>query len=334
MSEPILTIGIPTYNRPKSIQETVRALLPQLNDKVVLTVWDNCSNTRVSELFTNDEKEKFTIVRNKANIGGDANICGVIYHADTKWVWDLGDDDDPLPNAVEIILEYISKYPDALLFKFNSYIEKDLHTFDDFVNLCKYQWVFSNFLYISSGIYNREKLNEDIQHYYTNLSSMVGQTIFVLKHLEKQNEDCYFLSAKIVRHSVDGLEGEQEIEGTTWNPMTFITRSYLIFDVFKNRRNELNSSLFAGVANQYINSLGGHGLSMRLTLKALKCAISNVGFLNILKYNSSAFCKLIVKMILLLFLPKKYYEIIKLKTKTKVNKGMINRESAKIQRSK
>ena len=156
MDNPILTIGIPTYNRPNSITKTVRALLPQLNDQVVLKVWDNFSDTPVSDLFTDEEKEKFTIIRNKTNIGGDANICGVIYHADTKWVWDLGDDDGPLPNAVEIILEHISKYPDALVFKFNSYIEKDLHSFEDMVGFCRHHSVFSNFLYISSGIYNRD----------------------------------------------------------------------------------------------------------------------------------------------------------------------------------
>lgn len=104
MKEPILTIGIPTYNRPNSIVKTVRALLPQLNDLVVLRVWDNCSDIPVVDLFTEEEKKKFTIARNKANIGGDANIAGCIYHASTKWVWTLGDDDIPNNEAVKTIL--------------------------------------------------------------------------------------------------------------------------------------------------------------------------------------------------------------------------------------
>ena len=56
MGNPILTIGIPTYNRPESIKKSVRALLPQLNDQVVLRVWDNCSDTPVADLFTEEEQ--------------------------------------------------------------------------------------------------------------------------------------------------------------------------------------------------------------------------------------------------------------------------------------
>ena len=57
MTQPLLTIGIPTYNRPESIQKTVRTLLPQLNENVVLRVWDNCSVSPVSDLFTEEEKK-------------------------------------------------------------------------------------------------------------------------------------------------------------------------------------------------------------------------------------------------------------------------------------
>lgn len=331
MNTPILTIGIPTYNRPNSITKTVRALLPQLNEKVVLEVRDNCSDIPVAELFTDEEKKCFTIIRNKANIGGDANIAGCIYHANTKWVWDLGDDDNPLDNAVETIINYIESYPEALFFKFNSYIEKELHSFNDVAEICKFQWVFSNFLYISSGVYNREKLIGDIQHYYINLSSMVGQTIFILKHLEKGNEDCFFLSTKIVRHSVGGLEEEdQNAEGGTWNAFTFIKRSAIIFDIFQVRRNELNSTLFAGVTNQYLNSLGGHGLSLSQTFKALRLSINNAGFLNVIKYNSSALFKLISKLILICVLPSKYYQMIKARTKSRVNKKILNKEIGKL----
>lgn len=334
MNKPVLTIGIPTYNRPNSISKTVRALLPQLNEQIVLKVWDNCSDTPVSELFTDEEKKNFTIIRNKVNIGGDANICGVIYHADTKWVWDLGDDDGPLPDAVETILNFIEKYPNALLFKFNSYIEKDLHSFEDLTSFCKYPSIFSNFLYISSGIYNREKLMGDIQHYYVNLSSMVGQTIFVLKHLENQNEDCYFFVRKIVQHSVGILDNnEEEAEGGTWNALTFISRSSLIFDVFNKKRRSLNGTLFSGVANLYLDSLGGHGLSLRKTLLALRIAIRNVGFSNIMKYNRQVFLKMAIKIILVTILPTKHYEKIKNRAKAKVNKKMLSSATEQINKT-
>lgn len=330
METPILTIGIPTYNRPESIQRTVRALLPQLNEKVVLRVWDNCSDTPVSMLFSDEEKDKIQIERNRANIGGDANICGVIYHSDTKWVWDLGDDDYPLPNAVDTILNYINKYPEALFFKFNSYIERELHSFEDLADICSYQWIFGNFLFISSGVYNREKLIGDIQHYYVNLSSMVGQTIYILKHLEKTNDNSYFLSEKIVQHTPGGMDDNEYKEVVSWNALTFIERSAVMFDIFKHKRKTLNPTLFAGMANQYLNSLGGHGLNKVETYQALKLIFRKVGFVNILRYNIIAFFKLMAKLFLILVLPKEIYSKVKNKAKNSINKKIMDREKRRL----
>lgn len=328
MGEPILTIGIPTYNRPESIKRTVKALLPQLNEKVVLKVWDNCSDTPIADLFSDEDKKKFIIERNKANIGGDANICGVIYHAETKWVWDLGDDDGPLDNAVATILNYVERFPDALFFKFNSYIEKDLHSFDDLVDICKHQWIFNNFLFISTSIYNREKLINDIQHFYVNLSSMIGQTIFILKHIEKKEEDCYFISKKIVYHTPGGVqeESDREIERGTWDALTFIKRSSIIFDIFKDKRKSLNSTLFAGIVNQYLSSIGGHGMSRSMDLKAIKATFKNAGFFNVVRYNHSALIRLYGKILLLLILPPRTYAKIKSKLKGRLNKKILKNE--------
>lgn len=333
MQSAILTIGIPTFNRPNSITKTVRALLPQLNDRVVLNVYDNCSETPVTDLFTEEEKQKFNIVRNRTNIGGDANICGVVYYADTKWVWTLGDDDGPLPNAVETILDNIEKYPNALFFKYNSYIEKELHSFDDLTELCRYQWIFGNFLYISSGVFNRDKLLDDIQYFYINLSSMVGQTIYILKHLERTADDSYFLKTKIVKHSTGGLHDDDDdvSEGVSWNALTFIKRSSIIFDVFHDRRKSLRSTLFAGVAQQYLNSLGGHGLNAFQTYQAIKLTINKIGLFNILRYNSTAFFRLLAKLIFIHLLPESLYVKAKNRVKKSINKKIIDREKKRIE---
>ena len=329
MGNPILTIGIPTYNRPESIKKSVRALLPQLNDQVVLRVWDNCSDTPVADLFTEEEKQKFKIVRNRTNIGGDANICGVVYHADTKWVWTLGDDDGPLPNAIKTILDSIEKYPDALFFKYNSYIEKDLHSFKDLTELCKRHWIFGNFLYISSGVFNRDKLLDDIQYYYINLSSMVGQTIYILKHLERKDEDSYFFKSKIVRHSTGGLHNDEDdvSEGVSWNALTFIKRSSIIFDVFHDKRKSLDSTLFAGIAQQYLGSLAGQSLGLDQTWQGVRLTISQIGFVNLIKYNFNSLIKLIGKQLLITCLPDSVYQRIKIKMKNSINKKLLEKET-------
>src|SRR5574344_929349 len=193
MNEPILTIGIPTFNRPENITTLVRRLLPQLNDGVLLVVRDNCSEIPVSSLFTDEEKKHFVIHRNKVNIGGDANIAGVIYDAETPWVWALGDDDLPLPNAVETILRYIEQYPNDAYIGFQSYIAKETTGFFSLVCIFKNRYMYSNFLFMSSGIYNRKLMSKEIFYYYENLSSMCGQVIYVLKHVERYEDKCLFV---------------------------------------------------------------------------------------------------------------------------------------------
>lgn len=332
MQSAILTIGIPTFNRPNSITKTVRALLPQLNDRVVLNVYDNCSETPVTDLFTEEEKQKFNIVRNRTNIGGDANICGVVYHADTKWVWTLGDDDGPLPNAVETILDNIEKFPNALFFKYNSYIEKELHSFEDLTELCRYQWIFGNFLYISSGVFNRDKLLDDIQYFYINLSSMVGQTIYILKHLERTAEDSYFLKTKIVKHSTGGLHDDEDdvSEGVSWNALTFIKRSSIIFDTFRDKRKSLTSNLFVGIAQQYLDSLAGQSLGFNQTWKGLKLTINQIGLINLIRYNYNSLIKLLGKKLLITCLPDFTYQRVKVKIKRSINKKMLEKETKKL----
>lgn len=300
MPAPILTIGIPTYNRPRSIVNTVRVLLPQLNDNVVLKVWDNCSDIPVTDLFTDEEKSKFIIIRNKVNIGGDANICGVIYHSDTKWVWLLGDDDYPLDDAVETILGYIHKYPDELLFKFNSYLERETRSFEDLADFCKYRYIYSNLLFISTGIYNRDKLKGDLQYYYINLSAMNGQTIFIFKHLEKISDKCLFTKDKVVAYSIYGLDNGQlppdKIEGGwSWNKVSYVRRSSLIFEVFTDRRTFLNKNLFKGIAFIYLRYVFLSDISAWEKVKLFKYVLKIVGLYNIIRYNGLVLCQFLIK---------------------------------------
>lgn len=306
MSKPILTIGIPTYNRPNSIQKTVRRLLPQLNENVVLRVYDNCSEIPVASLFTDVEKKQFEIIRNKVNIGGDANICGVLYNAETKWVWDLGDDDGPLPNAVETILNTINQYPEDLMINFNSYIEKETNSFESLTAFCGYMNIFSNFLFISSGIYNSEKLKDYIQQYYIHLSSKIGQTIFILKYLEDKAGVVRFLSKEIIEHSVNIKdEAQDNIEGVTWSQEEYIRCSSMIFHIYENKKSILSKNIFKQIARGYIRGVFVSNIPISKKLKLWNFVVYTVGFLNIVRYNYKTVMIYILRAILPLYIYKK-----------------------------
>lgn len=315
MNTPILTIGIPTYNRPNSIQDTVRRLLPQLNENVVLKVYDNCSEIPVASLFSDEEKKQFVIVRNKVNIGGDANICGVIYNAETKWVWDLGDDDGPLPNAVETILHTINQYPEDILINFNSYLEKKTDSFGSLSRFCGYMNIFSNFLFISSGVYNRDKLKNYIQQYYIHLSSKIGQVIFILKYLEAQDGVVRFLSEEIIEHSVNVKdEAQDNIEGVTWSPEEFIRCSSVIFHTFDYKKKYLSKCIFKEIAREYIRGVFVCDLSLSKKLKLWMFVVRTVGLFNIIRYNSHT----VLLYIFRYTLPQKIYNSLKRKAAQRI----------------
>lgn len=108
----LLTIAIPTYNRNDILAENLKLLLPQLTTDCKLLIIDNHSDTPVGEtvapLISSLFKGKFEIVRNRANIGGNANILRCIEYCDSDYLWILSDDDPVLEHAVATVFDYIS----------------------------------------------------------------------------------------------------------------------------------------------------------------------------------------------------------------------------------
>lgn len=122
MQTKLLTIVIPTYDRPIQLKRCLEALVPQLNESCQLYIFDNHSPTPVTEvaepILNNQPFSSWTITRHPFNIGGPANIMHSFQYADTPWVWVLGDDDTPKPNAIKTILELIAAHSDSLAFVF------------------------------------------------------------------------------------------------------------------------------------------------------------------------------------------------------------------------
>ena len=113
MKPHLLTIAIPTYNRPEQLQNTLRVVLPQVvsDERVRLLVLDNHSATSAQQVYDalaiEGVGERVEIILNKVNIGGNANIMRCFEMCETSWLWVLGDDDAPSPDAVKIILQDI-----------------------------------------------------------------------------------------------------------------------------------------------------------------------------------------------------------------------------------
>lgn len=113
----VLTIAIPTFDRPEPLRRTVAALLPQLRPGVRLVIRDNASPVPVAATLAAliAGREDVSVLRHGCNIGGGANVLRCLETCETEWLWVLGDDDTPLPGAVAQILADIEAADERLV---------------------------------------------------------------------------------------------------------------------------------------------------------------------------------------------------------------------------
>ena len=121
----LLTIAIPTYNRPVQLRHTLEVILPQIlgQNRVRLLVLDNHSEVPATQILNDlgvELNEHVSVIRHPFNIGGNANIMRCFELCETEWVWVLSDDDEPRANAVQTILDDAT---DAHVFAFYTYPE-------------------------------------------------------------------------------------------------------------------------------------------------------------------------------------------------------------------
>jgi hypothetical protein len=215
----LLTIAIPTFNRNEILKRLLEKLLPQLTSAVRIVVIDNASDvpvrSTISGLLEEYPGASIRLVRNLWNIGADANILRCFELCETEYLWVLGDDDEPLPDAVETVQKAIHDNPDALFLNFwqgPHRIERNItsNKVDEFISTMD---SFDNVLFISTGIFSCRKLAPYLQHGYRFIYSMAPHIVLVLYALLDGRGSCTLLDEEIVAWVVSP-------EGTRWSPLT------------------------------------------------------------------------------------------------------------------
>lgn len=109
----LLSIYIPTFNRPKELLELLKKIKferSKLVDPFVIevVVSDNCSDFNICDLIKeNDLADKYT--KNDINLGADENV--LMYQKKTKgeFIWLIGDDDLIVEDALLKIIKLLNK---------------------------------------------------------------------------------------------------------------------------------------------------------------------------------------------------------------------------------
>jgi glycosyltransferase involved in cell wall biosynthesis len=185
MTNPTLTIAIPTFNRNAILLENLKHLLPQLTKHVDILIIDNCSDVDVENYLKQNKifDNRIKIVRNTVNIGGNANILRCIEHCKSDYIWILGDDDFPLPDALKKIKTFLA-YGDAIWINFHSndfqpkrISEVKVCSMVDFFNHLK---SINELVFISNNIYKTSYIKKGLSEAYLNMHMMAPHLISML----------------------------------------------------------------------------------------------------------------------------------------------------------
>jgi glycosyltransferase involved in cell wall biosynthesis len=208
---PELTIVIPTFDRPDEIVSRVRELLPQLTAECQLIILDNQSplpvDAAVEEVLRDHPGAPCTIIRNRANVGGNANILRAFEICETRWLWILGDDDQVLPGGIATIFETIASSPEAVFFNFRSEIypeQRSVRTTGREAFAANIR-SFINTIFISTCIYDCAKVRPHLRTAYHYSYCNAGQLLIVLLSLDASSV-CIFSDRQIVHWQYPGDE--------------------------------------------------------------------------------------------------------------------------------
>jgi glycosyltransferase involved in cell wall biosynthesis len=118
----LISICIPTYNRPESLINCLNSLASQTVKNFEVCVSDNCSKKNIFNLIKPFKKKlNLKINKNKKNLGFALNLLKVSSMAKGEFIWFIGDDDLLVKNAIEKLQKLIIKNKTCDFFWINSF---------------------------------------------------------------------------------------------------------------------------------------------------------------------------------------------------------------------
>jgi glycosyltransferase involved in cell wall biosynthesis len=113
--KPLITIGIPTYNRAELLRESLASALGQSSSGVEVIISDNASEDHTQQVVA-DAGCGVRYYRNDTNIGAIANFFKLIDLANGEYFAWLQDDDVLFQNFISTAICEFRKSPDAVAF--------------------------------------------------------------------------------------------------------------------------------------------------------------------------------------------------------------------------
>lgn len=278
MGNPILTIAIPTYNRPEKLKVQVMAVVKQMTDATCLVVIDNHSDIPVSTLFDEEIKKKVRFIRNRFNMGADGNIAKCFDVCETDWLWTLSDDDTLVENAVSIVLKEIRAHVDSLFINFNKNIGKEISGYRDFAMYAGNN--YSDLFWISICVYNLKLLGKYMQYYYSAISTMQPGVALLTKAFAIDSDNKIQLAGQTIVANGDKV--------ISWNREQFLFSTLYLFDYLRHESKILRNHFLKSISSLcFMNIILSfeHDRRFLKALRLYRLMIVRRGLYNSIRYD-------------------------------------------------
>ena len=113
--EPLVSVIIPTYNRPSYLKEAIKSAVGQTFRNIEILVSDNCSLENPQAIVESFQDSRIRFWRNETNIGMFANAMNTFKKARGKYVASLNDDDVWNEDFLEKLVPQLEANPDLAL---------------------------------------------------------------------------------------------------------------------------------------------------------------------------------------------------------------------------
>lgn len=206
----LLSICIPTYQRPRHLDTLLSKLAKQLEglepNLVKIYISDNCSDDETPTIVEN-HKSKLPIIynRNSENVGMMLNFVKVIEIAQGDFIWLFGDDDEfQNDKAIEMIVNVLKKHnPHLLILHEPNYSKLKVDKF--FINVKEFFEYFTKFnpslfwtqTWITANIIKRESFR--LEYAVSNINTFYMHMYGIMKGMKETNGSVYVLTEQLVK---------------------------------------------------------------------------------------------------------------------------------------
>ena len=205
-NKPFLTIAIPTYNRAAALEQTLGIVVPQLDSGSRLVVIDNASSDdtpAVCDRYLRTQAP-IEIIRNRVNIGANANIMRCCEQAGDGYLWILPDDDVPHADAVRTIREVIGRHPRAGYVNFHTTLldhygvtrSREI-VVSDASGLAAELDCFGNLLFLAAGVYSGDFVAAHMIDGYAGIHTCGPSIAMLLGSLARKETSMVFTHVSI-----------------------------------------------------------------------------------------------------------------------------------------